>query len=97
MYYNCVAGEDYEEKVEEVTLSPSISEECILVVVMNDSILEDTEYLTVSLSTLTEGVRVELTQENVDISIIDSTGRKFYIYFCMHDVCIMCNKTTHEH
>ena len=74
--YNCAAGEDYEEKVEEVTLSPSISEGCILVVVMNDSILEDTEYLTVSLSTPTEGVRVKLTQKNVNISITDTTGRK---------------------
>ena len=59
-----------------MTLSPSISEECILVVVMNDSKVEGTEYLTVSLSTLTEGVRVELTQENVNISITDTTGRK---------------------
>ena len=84
--YNCVAGEDYEEKVEEVILSPSISVECILVAVMNDSQTEDTEYLTVSLSTLTEGVTVELTQENVNISITDTTGRKhkecIYSYIC---------------
>ena len=59
-----------------MTLSPSISVECILVVVMNDSQIEGTEYLTVSLSTLTEGVNVELTQENINISISDTTGRK---------------------
>ena len=78
---NCIAGEDYEEKVEEVTLSPSISDECILVVVMNDSKIEGTEYLTVSLSTLTEGMSVVLTQEKVNISITDTTGRK-------HNKCI---------
>ena len=68
-------------------MSPSISVECILVVVMNDSQIEGTEYLTISLSTLTEGLTVKLTQEKVNISITDSTGRKLYnnyIHICTY-------------
>ena len=70
-----------------MTLSPSISEDCILVVVMNDSKIESKEYLTISLSTLTEGVRVELTQENVNISITDTTGRKS-VHICTWDIMV---------
>ena len=65
---------DYRAVSESISLSPTLSEACVDVEIEDDSAVESTEYLTVSLSPLDEGLSVELIPRNASIYITDNDG-----------------------
>ena len=68
-------GTDYERLSTNVTLSPSNSEQCVSVEVVDDSAVEREESLTVSLSLPPGGLSsVQLTPNTTTILITDNDG-----------------------
>ena len=65
---------DYRAVSESISLSPTLSEACVDVEIEDDSAVESTEYLTVSLSSLDGGLSVELSPDSTTIYIIDNDG-----------------------
>ena len=66
---------DYERLSIDVTLSPTNSEQCVSVEVVDDSAVEQTESLTVSLSLPAGGLSsVQLTPNTATILITDNDG-----------------------
>ena len=65
---------DYTALTGTVTLTPTDTQQCVSVMIEDDSVLEETESLTVSLS-LTEILdRVQLTQQTATVVILDNDG-----------------------
>ena len=68
-------GVDYRGVSIDVTLSPSNSEQCVSVEIVDDSAVEQTESLTVSLSLPPGGLSsVQLTPNTATILITDNDG-----------------------
>ena len=65
---------DYRAVSESISLSPTLSEACVDVEIVDDSAVEGTEYLTVSLSALDEGLSVELSPDSTTVHITDNDG-----------------------
>ena len=65
---------DYRAVSESISLSPTLSEACVDVEIEDDSAVESTEYLTVSLSPLDGGLSVELSPDSTTIYITDNDG-----------------------
>ena len=66
---------DYERLSTDVTLSPTNPEQCVSVEVVDDSAVEQTESLTVSLSLPAGGLSsVQLTPNTATILITDNDG-----------------------
>lgn len=61
-----------------VTLSPTASRHCLSIVVVDDSVPEDTEYLTVSLSLTEEQSGVLLSQHSSNVHITDDGEKCVY-------------------
>ena len=68
------ALEDYRGVTENISISSSVSEACVVVEIEDDSAVESTEYLTVSLSLLLAGQALELDPSSTTIYIIDNDG-----------------------
>ena len=69
-----------------LTLSPTTTQRCVDIEILEDSELEDTEFLTVSLSLTSEQNSVSLSPQYANVSIIDKNGElepKF------HTVCAL--------
>ena len=60
---------------ENISLSSSVSEACVVIEIVDDSAVEETEYLTVSLSTLLEGEVLELDPNTTRIYITDNDSK----------------------
>ena len=63
--------DDYTALARTVTLTPMHPLQCVIVMIEDDSVVEETESLSVSLSLIGVVDRVELSQYNVTIIIID--------------------------
>ena len=72
--YLSTDGVDYTRFTGSVTLSPTTSVHCVSVMIENDSLLEETEILTVSLSMSHELNSVQLTVPTATILITDDDG-----------------------
>ena len=69
----CPGGMDYTAVSGSITFSPSVSQQSILVAIINDSVREDRETLTVSLTDAPD--RVMLSPAQGTIGIIDDDGK----------------------
>ena len=74
IYVSPPAPGDYRAVSESISLSPTLSEACVDVEIEDDSAVESTEYLTVSLSSLDGGLSVELSPDSTTIYITDNDG-----------------------
>ena len=78
MYILPTEGVDYRGVSTDVTLSPSNSEQCVSVEVVDDSAVELDESLTMSLSLPTgELSSVQLTPNTTTILITDNDGERY--------------------
>ena len=66
---------DYRTVAENIYLSSSVSEACVVVEIQDDSAVESTEYLTVSLSSLLAGQALELDPNTTTIYITDNDSK----------------------
>ena len=66
---------DYRAVDENITLSSSVSEACVAVDIQDDSAVESTEYLTISLSSLLAGQSLDLNANMTTIYITDNDGK----------------------
>ena len=62
-----------------VTLTPTDTQQCMTVMIEDDSVLEETESLTVSLSLIGVLDSVELSQHTTTIDITDDDGNRIDI------------------
>ena len=69
----CSGGMDYTAVSGSITFSPSVSQQSILVAIINDSVREDRETLTVSLTGAPDRVMLNPTQGT--IGILDDDGK----------------------
>ena len=60
-----------------VTLTPTVTQQCVSVMIVDDSVLEKTEFLTVSLLLTGDMDGVQLSQHAATIFIIDDDGKKY--------------------
>ena len=79
MYFFCLSAEksDYDKLSNNVTLSDTNTQQCVLVDIVDDSVLEDIESLTVSLSLNGEQNSVSLSPHTATIFINDDDGERF--------------------
>ena len=75
-------GIDYTELSAVITLSATASEDCVSIGVVDDSVLEETEFLTVTLSLIRELNSVQLTEHTATILITDDDGKWDYVTTC---------------
>ena len=80
VYALSAAPGDYREVAENISLSSSVSEACVVVEIEDDSAVESTEYLTVSLSSLLAGHTLELDPNTTTIYITDNDGKHKLYY-----------------
>ena len=66
---------DYRAVTENISLSSSVSEACVVIEIVDDSAVESIEYLTVSLSTLLEVEALELDPTTTRIYIADNDSK----------------------
>ena len=82
----CILTEDddYTALIRIVTLTPTDTQQCVRVMIEDDSVLEETESLTVSLSLIGVLDSVELSQHTTTIDITDDDGNRIDILvtFC---------------
>ena len=79
---------DYRAVSESISLSPTLSEACVDVEVEDDSAVESTECLTVSLSPLDGGLSVELSPNSTTVCITDNDGTMLSaIYTYLFHMC----------
>ena len=87
--YFCTSTEedDYTAFTGTVTLSPTNDQQCVSVMIEDDSVLEETESLTVSLSLIGVLDSVELSQHTTTIDITDDDGNRIDILvtFCKNN------------
>lgn len=89
MHISSTAESDFFSLSESVTLSPTTTKRCVSVNIVQDSLLEEAEYLTVSLSFTNEQSSVLISQQNATIYIIDDDGELEHI----HKFLRITNKT----
>ena len=78
-------GGDHTALTETVTLTPTDAQQCVSVMIEDDSVLEETESLTVSLSLTGVLDRVQLSQHTATIVITDDDCKRLIIaYGHMH-------------
>ena len=75
--YVCILTEedDYTALIRIVTLTPTDTQQCVRVMIKDDSVLEETESLTVSLSLTGVVDSVRLSQQTTSIVITDNDGK----------------------
>ena len=86
--YFCTSTEedDYTAFTGTVTLSPTNDQQCVSVMIEDDSVLEETESLTVSLSQTGVVDSVQVSQQTTNIVITDDDSKRLIsVYTC---VCI---------
>ena len=94
LYYFFTSTEtnDYTALAEIVTLTPTVSERCVSVTIENDSVLEETESLTLSLSLIGGLDSVQLSQQTATVVITDDDGKGLVsvpgLPFVYKDACI---------
>ena len=66
---------DYRAVTENIYLSSSVSEACVVIEIVDDSAVEGTEYLSVFLSTLLEGEVLEFDPNTIRIYITDNDSK----------------------
>ena len=84
----CLSAEisDYNIQSNNVTLSDTTTRQCVSVDVVDDSVLEDTESLTVSLSLTREQSSVSLSPPAATIFITDNDGESLnHFHFFIND------------
>ena len=82
-----------------VTLSPTAFEDCVSIMVVDDSAPEETEFLTVSVSLIGELNSVQLTQNTATIYIVDNDSEWLEctctctctVYTCTCVTCVYCD------
>ena len=81
-------GGDHTALTETVTLTPTDAQQCVSVMIEDDSVLEETESLTVSLSLIAVVESVQLSQQTTTIVITDDDSKRpiihlhVYIFTC---------------
>ena len=77
LYYFFTSTEinDYTALTATVTLTPTVPEGCVSVIIKDDSVLEETEFLTVSLSLIEVLDSVQLSQQTATVVITDDDGK----------------------
>ena len=74
---------DYDRLSNDVTLSDTATQQCVSLDIVDDSVLEDTEFLTVSLSLLGKQDSVSLSPPTATIFITDDDSEKYSsLYMC---------------
>ena len=63
-----------------LSLSPNTTQQCVNIAILDDSEMEETEFLTLSLSLTSEQNSVALSQPNATVYIIDNDGE---LYTCI--------------
>lgn len=82
MHINSTDGSDFQyvnSPPGSLSLSPTTTQQCFNIMILDDSEIEGTESLTVSLSLTSGQNSVSLSQPNATISIIDDDS-ELYIY-----------------
>ena len=77
-FFFTIASADYTSKSIDLIFGPSISKQCVLISVLNDTIPEVPEHFSVVLSMTTLLAGVVLTPDNATVVINDDDGE--YIY-----------------
>ena len=75
--------DDYTALTRAVTLTPTVTQQCVSVMIEDDSVLEETESLTVSLSLTGAPDSVHLFQQTATIVITDNDSNGADIYMCI--------------
>ena len=97
--YFCTSTEegDYTAFTGTVTLTPTNDQQCVSVVIEDDSVLEETESLTVSLSRTGVVDSVQVSQQTTTIVITDDDSKRLisvhtYVcaFACMNVCTCMC-------
>ena len=73
-------GTDYTAITGTVTLTPTDAQRCVTIMIEDDSVLEETESLTVSLSPTGVTESVQLSQQTTTIVITDDDRKKLKIH-----------------
>ena len=93
---------DYTALTRAVTLTPTVTQQCVLVMIEDDSVLEETESLTVSLSLTGAPDSVQLSEQTATIVITNDDGKGFiciltfvhvqedclYMHVAVYSVCL---------
>ena len=84
--YFCSSTEeaDYTALRRAVTLHPAVTQQCVSVMIEDDSVLEETETLTVSLSLTGAPDGVQISQQTATIVITNDDGKHFIV------LCFWC-------
>ena len=79
VHFCCLSAErsDYDRLSNDVTLSHTTTQQCVSLDILDDSVLEDIESLTVSLSLNGEQNSVSLSPHTATIFINDDDGERF--------------------
>ena len=72
MHISSTDASDFLSPSKQVTLSPNATRQCVNIVTLEDSELEETEFLTLSLSLTSEQNSVSLSQQNATVYITDN-------------------------
>ena len=80
--YFCTSTEegDYTAFTGTVTLTPTNDQQCVSVMIEDDSVLEETESLTVSLSPIGLMESVQLSQQSTTLVITDDDSKRLIIH-----------------
>ena len=87
MYFKFTEGTDYTAITGTVTLTPTDAQQCVTVMIEDDSLLEETESLTVSLSPTGVIESVQLSLQTTTIVITDDDGKKLEDT-CTYIICV---------
>ena len=77
LYFYSTEVEDYTALTRAVTLTPTVTQQCVSVMIEDDSVLEETESLTVSLSLTGVLDGVQLSRHTATIFITNDDGKKY--------------------
>ena len=88
---------DYDLLSNDVTLSDTATQQCVSLVIVDDSVLEDTESLTVSLSLLGKENSVSLSLPTATLFITDDDSERFRGHLQMNIVSNQSNQRGFSH
>ena len=77
-------GTDFAGLSRTVTLTPTVTQQCVSVMIEDDSVLEETESLTVSLSLTGAQDSVQLSQPTAPIMIVDNDRKHQSVCYMMY-------------
>ena len=72
MHISSTDASDFVSPSKQVTLSPTTTQQCVDITISDDSKLEETEFLTLSLFLTSEQNSVSLSQQNATVYITDN-------------------------